>query len=120
MSVTFLEGVEPRVRRLPEEFGPPEAWSLVPLQGDDWLGETARFFERSAHGARNIDGVRTVPMDADALRIEGDGRTVLCEDLPGVDVAPHLIVDLRLDRVDGRLVQHLGIGLVAGLGTNSR
>ena len=41
VSVTFLEGVEPRVRRLPEEFGPPEAWSLVPLQGDDWLGAVA-------------------------------------------------------------------------------
>jgi phosphopantetheinyl transferase len=41
VSVTFLDGVEPRIRRLPEEFGPPEAWSLVPLEGDDWLGAVA-------------------------------------------------------------------------------
>jgi 4'-phosphopantetheinyl transferase len=37
VSVTFLDGVEPRIRRLPEEFGPPEAWSLVPLVRDEWL-----------------------------------------------------------------------------------
>ena len=37
MSVTFLADVEPRIRRLPEEFGPPEAWSLVPLERDEWL-----------------------------------------------------------------------------------
>ena len=41
VSVTFLDGVEPRIRRLPEEFGPPEAWSLVPLDGDDWIGAAA-------------------------------------------------------------------------------
>jgi 4'-phosphopantetheinyl transferase len=41
VSITFLEGVEPRVRRLPAEFGPPDAWSLVPLEGDDWLGAVA-------------------------------------------------------------------------------
>ena len=38
VSVTFLDGVEPRVRRLPAEFGPAEAWSLVPLRGEGWLG----------------------------------------------------------------------------------
>jgi 4'-phosphopantetheinyl transferase len=41
VSVTFLEGVEPRIRRLPEEFGPPEAWSLVPLARDEWLAALA-------------------------------------------------------------------------------
>ena len=41
VSVTFLEGDEPRVRHLPEEFGPAEAWSLVPLEGDDWIGALA-------------------------------------------------------------------------------
>jgi 4'-phosphopantetheinyl transferase len=41
VSVTYLDGVEPRVRRLPDEFGPPEAWSLVPLEGDDWIGAAA-------------------------------------------------------------------------------
>ena len=41
VSVTFLDGAEPRVRRLPEEFGPPEAWSLVPLERDDWLAAVA-------------------------------------------------------------------------------
>ena len=41
VSVTFLESDEPRVRRLPEEFGPAEAWSLVPLEGDDWIGAVA-------------------------------------------------------------------------------
>jgi 4'-phosphopantetheinyl transferase len=41
VSVTFLEGAEPRVRRLPEEFGPAEVWSLVPLKGDDWLAAVA-------------------------------------------------------------------------------
>ena len=41
VSVTFLDGVEPRVRRLPAEFGPPGAWSLVPLGGDDWTGAVA-------------------------------------------------------------------------------
>jgi 4'-phosphopantetheinyl transferase len=41
VSVTFLDGVEPRIRRLPEEFGPPEAWSLVPLARDEWLAAVA-------------------------------------------------------------------------------
>ena len=41
VSVTFLEDVEPRIRRLPEEFGPPEAWSLVPLERDEWLAAVA-------------------------------------------------------------------------------
>jgi 4'-phosphopantetheinyl transferase len=41
VSVTLLEGAEPRVRRLPEEFGPPDAWSLVPLERDDWLAAVA-------------------------------------------------------------------------------
>ena len=41
VSVTFLDGAEPRVRRLPEEFGPPEAWSLVPLARDEWLAAVA-------------------------------------------------------------------------------
>jgi 4'-phosphopantetheinyl transferase len=41
VSVTFLNGVEPRIRRLPEEFGPPEAWSLVPLARDEWLAAVA-------------------------------------------------------------------------------
>jgi 4'-phosphopantetheinyl transferase len=41
VSVTFLDGVEPRIRRLPEEFGPPEAWSLVPLERDEWLAAVA-------------------------------------------------------------------------------
>jgi 4'-phosphopantetheinyl transferase len=41
VSVTFLDGVEPRVRRLPAEFGPPDAWSLVPLEDDEWLGAVA-------------------------------------------------------------------------------
>jgi 4'-phosphopantetheinyl transferase len=41
VSVTFLDGVEPRIRRLPEEFGLPEAWSLVPLQRDEWLAAVA-------------------------------------------------------------------------------
>lgn len=41
VSVTFLDGVAPRVRRLPEEFGPPEAWSLVPLVRDEWLAAVA-------------------------------------------------------------------------------
>ena len=41
VSVTFLDGVEPRVRRLPEEFGPAEAWSLVPLARDEWLAAVA-------------------------------------------------------------------------------
>jgi phosphopantetheinyl transferase len=41
VSVTFLDGVEPRIRRLPEEFGPPGAWSLVPLERDEWLAAVA-------------------------------------------------------------------------------
>jgi phosphopantetheinyl transferase len=41
VSVTFLDGVEPRIRRLPEEFGPPEAWSLVPLAREEWLAAVA-------------------------------------------------------------------------------
>jgi 4'-phosphopantetheinyl transferase len=41
VSVTFLDGAEPRIRRLPEEFGPPEAWSLVPLERDEWLAAVA-------------------------------------------------------------------------------
>jgi 4'-phosphopantetheinyl transferase len=41
VSVTFLEGVEPRIRRLPEEYGPLEAWSLVPLARDEWLAAVA-------------------------------------------------------------------------------
>jgi hypothetical protein len=41
VSVTFLDGVAPRVRSLPAEFGPPGAWSLVPLGGDDWTGAVA-------------------------------------------------------------------------------
>ena len=41
VSVTFLDGVEPRIRRLPEGFGPPEAWSLVPLARDEWLAAVA-------------------------------------------------------------------------------
>lgn len=41
VSVTFLDGVEPRIRRLSEEFGPPEAWSLVPLTRDEWLAAVA-------------------------------------------------------------------------------
>ena len=41
VSVTFLDGVEPRIRRLPESFGPPEAWSLVPLARDEWLAAVA-------------------------------------------------------------------------------
>jgi len=41
VSVTFRDGVEPRIRRLPEEFGPPEAWSLVPLACDEWLAAVA-------------------------------------------------------------------------------
>jgi 4'-phosphopantetheinyl transferase len=41
VSVTFLDGVEPRIRRLPEDFGPPEAWSLVPLARDEWLAAVA-------------------------------------------------------------------------------
>jgi phosphopantetheinyl transferase len=41
VSVTFLNGVEPRIRRLPEGFGPPEAWSLVPLARDEWLAAVA-------------------------------------------------------------------------------
>jgi 4'-phosphopantetheinyl transferase len=41
VSVTFLDGVAPRIRRLPEDFGPPEAWSLVPLARDEWLAAVA-------------------------------------------------------------------------------
>ena len=41
VSVTFLDGVEPRIRRVPKEFGPPEAWSLVPLARDEWLAALA-------------------------------------------------------------------------------
>jgi 4'-phosphopantetheinyl transferase len=41
VSVTFLEDVEPRIRRLPEEFGPPGEWSLVPLEHDEWLAAVA-------------------------------------------------------------------------------
>ena len=41
VSVTYLDDVEARVRRLPDEFGPPDAWSLVPLGGDDWIGAAA-------------------------------------------------------------------------------
>jgi 4'-phosphopantetheinyl transferase len=41
VSVTFLDGVAPRIRRLPEEFGPPDAWSLVPLERDEWLAAVA-------------------------------------------------------------------------------
>jgi len=41
VSVTFLEGAEPRVRRLPDEFGPPDAWSLVPLERDEWVAAVA-------------------------------------------------------------------------------
>jgi 4'-phosphopantetheinyl transferase len=41
VSVTFLDGVAPRIRRLPEEFGPPEEWSLVPLERDEWLAALA-------------------------------------------------------------------------------
>jgi 4'-phosphopantetheinyl transferase len=41
VSVTFLDGVEPRIRRLPEGFGAPEAWSLVPLERDEWLAAVA-------------------------------------------------------------------------------
>ena len=41
LSVTFLDGVEPRIRRLPEEYGPPETWSLVPLARDEWLAAVA-------------------------------------------------------------------------------
>ena len=37
VSVTFLDGIEPRIRRLPDDFGPPEEWSLVPLARDEWL-----------------------------------------------------------------------------------
>jgi 4'-phosphopantetheinyl transferase len=41
VSVTFLDGVEPRIRRLPEGFGTPEEWSLVPLARDEWLAAVA-------------------------------------------------------------------------------
>ena len=41
VSVTFLDGVKPRIRRLPDEFGPSEAWSLVPLARDEWLAAVA-------------------------------------------------------------------------------
>jgi 4'-phosphopantetheinyl transferase len=41
VSVTFLDGVAPRVRRLPKDFGPPEAWSLVPLAHDEWVAAVA-------------------------------------------------------------------------------
>jgi 4'-phosphopantetheinyl transferase len=41
VSVTFLAGVEPCIRRLPDELGPPEAWSLVPLARDEWLAAVA-------------------------------------------------------------------------------
>ena len=41
VSVTFLADVEPRIRRLPEEFGQPEAWSLVPFERDEWLAAVA-------------------------------------------------------------------------------
>jgi phosphopantetheinyl transferase len=41
VSVTFLDGVAPRIRRLPEEFGAPEEWSLVPFTRDEWLAAVA-------------------------------------------------------------------------------
>jgi 4'-phosphopantetheinyl transferase len=41
VSVTFLDGAEPRIRRLPEEFGPADEWSLVPIKGDGWLAAVA-------------------------------------------------------------------------------
>jgi 4'-phosphopantetheinyl transferase len=49
VSVTFLDGAEPRVRRLPEEHGPPEAWSLVPLERDEWLAAVA------VHGPADVE-----------------------------------------------------------------
>jgi 4'-phosphopantetheinyl transferase len=61
VSVTFLDGVAPRIRRLPEEFGPPEAWSLVPLARDEWLAAVA------ARGDANVEV-------SDAQRLLDDAR----------------------------------------------
>jgi len=41
VSVTFLEGVAPAIRNLPAEFGPASAWSLLPFDGQDWVGAAA-------------------------------------------------------------------------------
>jgi len=41
VSVTLLELSPPRVRRLPAEFGPAHAWSLVPVVGEGWVGAVA-------------------------------------------------------------------------------
>jgi len=61
VSVTFLDGVAPRIRRLPAEFGPPEAWSLVPLARDEWLAAVA------VRGESQIEVSEAQPLLDDAI-----------------------------------------------------
>lgn len=41
VSVTFLEREDPRVRRVPAEFGSPSAWSILPFADGDRVGAAA-------------------------------------------------------------------------------